>query len=1281
MLQVARKYSASKGLLQTLQNAAGTFSGMVTVFCNRLGWKNLELLLSQFQSRLAFGIERELCDLVKISLLNGFRARTLYNFGFHSLSALATANPLAIEHCLRNAVPFKSLKAINEREKENGPRTTCTTWCAKLRKGMTEFEAANEIIHEAQKILSEELNIPLETWKIAQAASAQFEARPRPVCRVGVRQALHPASDRKRLPGGNPNINVNNDIKKPRLQGSEYTPERTCETTNQGGNVQNNTKISPNVQNLLPGDEFWTPLPVLKLNDPIAKLVSPIERSAIVTMEKCIEPSSASSPKSPVEPLSIPHPKLQTICGEEDSISYSPILSPDVIAQFCRSPSRSLLHTPLSLESSRPGSSQHLCLSSGKTSLKLASKTNSPRTSDVPNTIPNSFPLSMEMSISFGCNTLAMIDAACGSEGEKTGELDRGDNMSCSLISGADEKEEDDEENNLEKARGIDSHSTNTNDTAAGITKEPNVSPHLKPLVSPGDKDYCNMHQNVFDISTPSCHAVPSDSKVNSSTTKAHSDTVATVANSPSFSAVAPSVSSQLCLKDLSHMSSSQVSFSQSGACIIEVTTNTPLFETFISECLEQKCISFSVATMNTGQSNCIGSKIVQQKVVLGIPMTNKSEQITGITFLWEGMDIYYVSLCHEVKKDGRDTIPISTRLAAVCKIFQSHHCQQLIAYSIKHHIKTLATVLKLIPIMQCLDPTVADWMLNPDGKEKTLHNMVLHYLPEQPTLFEGEDYEDMSLSSLATHASEPHVRAAAEALLASLLMSKLKPLLESEKLYSPFLEVEMPSLMILAKMELNGIGFSKEECESLKQILQSRLSELEVTAYSLAQRSFSLTSPEDVSQVLFLELKLPCPTDSKPQKSLGPNRRGRRRIQHLSTAKDVLEKLKAHHPLPGVILQWRRVSSTVTKTVFPLFKCAVHHEHLNSLRIHPTCQIHTATGRVSTSDPNLQMVPKEFNMGPEAPTSTTNALLSESQVLKNACEKDEEEENRTSIHSSTHFTVCMRSVFIPSPGSLFLAADYSQLELRILAHLSGDAKLQKVLNSAGDVFKMIAGEWLNIPPSSVSPQERQNAKQICYGMVYGIGPKALSEQLGVAEEDAAQFMESFKSKYQMMRKYISSTVESCRENGYIVTLLGRKRYLPGIRSQNIHARSQAERQAVNSTIQGSAADLVKTAMVKIDHALGTEYKNTQSCLALAEFDGGERSDNTCTERKRGAYLVLQLHDELLYEVCSEDLPHVAEIVQQHMENALQLSVRFPVKMKAGTSWGRLEDYIPHPKL
>ena len=267
-----------------------------------------------------------------------------------------------------------------------------------------------------------------------------------------------------------------------------------------------------------------------------------------------------------------------------------------------------------------------------------------------------------------------------------------------------------------------------------------------------------------------------------------------------------------------------------------------------------------------------------------------------------------------------------------------------------------------------------------------------------------------------------------------------------------------------------------------------------------------------------------------------------------------------------------------------------------------------------------------------------------------------------------------MRSVFVPFPGGVFLAADYSQLELRILAHMSGDKKLRQVLNSEGDVFKMIAGEWLGVPVDQVTAEDRQNAKQICYGMVYGIGAKALSEQLGIEEDEAAKFMETFKSKYPTMKRFIADTVKLCRENGYIVTLLGRKRYLSGIHSQNIHARRQAERQAVNSTVQGSAADLVKTVMIKIDRTLVREHISSLPCLTLSKPSG---VDSEPGHGPRGAYLVLQLHDELLYEVRERDLPRVAAIVQQEMENALQLSVRFPVKMKVGSSWGNLANYTP----
>ena len=453
-----------------------------------------------------------------------------------------------------------------------------------------------------------------------------------------------------------------------------------------------------------------------------------------------------------------------------------------------------------------------------------------------------------------------------------------------------------------------------------------------------------------------------------------------------------------------------------------------------------------------------------------------------------------------------------------------------------------------------------------------------------------------------------------------------------------------MPSLVALTKAEINGIGFSGDDCGAFKELLQLRLTQIESEAYTHAGRSFSLTSPEDVSRVLFLELQLPPPCDGKQQKTLGLNRRAKRRVQHLSTSKDVLEKLTSVHPLPGLILEWRRVSATVTKTVFPLFKDAVYHPTLDSVRIHSTYHIHTATGRVATSDPNLQMVPKEYHIGTKSSvaamlesheiSSEISSLLSESQCYRDASNSQQTREDRSSKHHKNtehrpvQSAVNMRSVFVPFPGGVFLAADYSQLELRILGHMSGDSKLQQVLNSEGDMFRMIAGEWLGVSVDQVTQEDRQTAKQICYGMVYGIGAKALSEQLNIAQEDAASFMDGFKSKYPTMKKFTTDTVQSCRENGYIVSL-------SGIHSQNVHARHQAERQAVNSTIQGSAADLVKT---NIDRILTREYNSsilTLSTPSESEVDGGRRV--------RGACLVLQLHDEL-YEVNESDLPRVAQM-------------------------------------
>ena len=490
-----------------------------------------------------------------------------------------------------------------------------------------------------------------------------------------------------------------------------------------------------------------------------------------------------------------------------------------------------------------------------------------------------------------------------------------------------------------------------------------------------------------------------------------------------------------------------------------------------------------------------------------------------------------------------------------------------------------------------------------------------------------------------------------------------------------------MPVINCLARMELNGFGFSNSECEQIKHVLRAKLRALEQEAYGLANRSFSLTSPEEVSRVLFLELKLPPDghTDVSPGKAVRPTRGGRRKkVKYFSTSKDVLEKLISLHPLPKVILEWRRINSALTKVVFPVQKEQVTCDPpLSMSRIFPTALTHTATGRVTFVEPNIQNVPRDFDINLPTVISDTppNEDLERTKRHKGKgvyAPRDDFEPSSP----GPQFSVSLRSAFVPFTNGILLAADYSQLELRLIAHLSSDGKLAGFLNAGGDAFRMIAGEIFHIAQDQISDEQRQRAKHVCYGIIYGIGAKALGQTLGVDENESALFVDAFKARFTGVRAYLKRTVDECRRLGYVTTISGRRRYLPNIRSPNAVARSQAERQAVNTTVQGSAADLVKLAMANIDRRMCEQFTNCwQTHRQKSEDEFGPRSPRFGKRREqkfRGANLVLQLHDELLFEVVQQDLSKVIGVVRDEMEAAMKLSVKIPVKIKSGKSWGTM---------
>uniref|UniRef100_G1NN83 DNA polymerase theta n=1 Tax=Meleagris gallopavo TaxID=9103 RepID=G1NN83_MELGA len=762
---------------------------------------------------------------------------------------------------------------------------------------------------------------------------------------------------------------------------------------------------------------------------------------------------------------------------------------------------------------------------------------------------------------------------------------------------------------------------------------------------------------------------------------------------------------------------------SSEGFTIVDVAGDKTLFQTFLAEWKEKSRFSISVACERRkgllSTKSTIGGRFKQgnspqwmQVKDDGFPVQHCEDiLVVGLAVCWGGKDAYYISL--QQMQDQTEISPslapppldknlsVTERLHHLQLYLQEKHERSIVMYNFIQHYKTLLLACGISLEGSFEDPKVACWLLDSGSRERTLHNMVTNFLPSELPLLEGistgQGVQSLGLSSSEDHSGR--YRAAIESVLIFNVMNQLHSELRKENLTDVFSKVEMPNHYCLALLELNGIGFSTAAYETQKQVMQAKLTEIETKAYQLAGHSFSLTSPDDIAEVLFLELKLPQNGDVKVQgnkKTLGYTRRttikgNRVRLsKQFSTTKDVLEKLKTLHPLPGLILEWRRINNAISKVVFPLQKEKRFSSALGMERIYPVSQTHTATGRVSFAEPNIQNVPRDFEIEmpivvEESPPFRTHGVIlclhrgrKHSSVLPNSVNTwaEDRAEGR-----GIPFSVSMRHAFVPFPGGFILAADYCQLELRILAHLSRDCRLTEALNRGTDVFKSIAAEWKMIDSEAVGDSTRQQAKQICYGIIYGIGAKSLGEQMGIDDNEAANYIESFKSRYTGIQKFLQEIVRNCRRDGFVQTILGRRRYLPAIRDSNPYSKAHAERQAVNTAVQGSAADIVKTATVNIQRCLEALFSVSKSHGHRENSFQRDKTGRLSRKRNRemlhpisGGFFILQLHDELLYEVAEDDVIQVAQIVKHEMENAVKLSVKLNVKVKIGPSWGDLQD-------
>ncbi|GAB4837362.1 hypothetical protein Ancab_002239 [Ancistrocladus abbreviatus] len=462
-------------------------------------------------------------------------------------------------------------------------------------------------------------------------------------------------------------------------------------------------------------------------------------------------------------------------------------------------------------------------------------------------------------------------------------------------------------------------------------------------------------------------------------------------------------------------------------------------------------------------------------------------------------------------------------------------------------------------------------------------------------------------------------------------LSSVLWKLLVSEELVEALMSVEIPLVHVLAEMEFWGIGVNMEGCLQARNLLSKKLKILEEEAYKLAGMKFSLYMPADIANVLYEHLKLRVPEAYN------------KGIQHTSTDKHCLDFLRDEHPIVPIIKEHRTLAKLLKCTLGSVCSLAKLSMRTQKYTIHGHwLQTSTATGRLSMEEPNLQCVEHmvNFKMCPD------NEVRSDSDV--GLC------------------VINARDFFVPTEENwLLLMADYSQIELRLMAHFSKDSYLIGLLSkSHGDAFTMIASQWTSKPETDVSTQERDQTKRLVYGILYGMGAKSLSDQLNCSPDEAKEKIRNFKNSFPGVASWLQEAVAFCRQRGYVLTLKGRKRFLSKIKFGNDKEKSKAQRQAVNSICQGSAADIIKIAMVNIYSVIGVETASSSNGFA-SKF-----------HMLRGrCRILLQVHDELVLEVDPAFKKEAGLLLKVCMETADSLLVPLQVKLKVGKSWGSMEPF------
>jgi DNA polymerase-1 len=487
-------------------------------------------------------------------------------------------------------------------------------------------------------------------------------------------------------------------------------------------------------------------------------------------------------------------------------------------------------------------------------------------------------------------------------------------------------------------------------------------------------------------------------------------------------------------------------------------------------------------------------------------------------------------------------------------------------------------------------DTMVASYLLNPSRSNHNLEDIAIEYLNRKKTPLKdliGSRGKAIGFQQVNVNRAGSFL--AEETTFFHHLVSKLTPLLQGAGLEQLYREIEIPLIHVLAEMERNGVKIDHALLGDISKNLERELGQLEVQIYGLAGDQFNINSPKQLQEILFEKLKL------KPIKKTKTG---------YSTDVGVLEALALQHELPAQILNYRQLAKLKSTYVDALPQL------INPItgRVHTSFnQTVTATGRLSSSEPNLQNIPVRSALGRE-----------------------------------------IRKAFVAEEGYLLLSADYSQIELRIMAHLSLDPALIDAFFKGQDIHQRTAAEVFGIAADQVTADMRRMAKTVNFGIIYGMSSYGLAKDLGVRQQEAKEFINGYFNQYSGVKEYIDQILSAAYKDGYVTTILNRRRYMPDLHMENKNIREFSERTAINTPIQGSAADIIKLAMVKIYEQLKKENLHSK--------------------------MILQVHDELLFEVPLAEKEVMTSLVKEQMEQVISLKVPLIVDIGLGKNWEEVHD-------